>query len=240
MTKNIPRYIKIKDAIVNSIQKGDLLHNGRLPSEEELANIYNVSRTTVRSALQALEAEGLVTKKHGSGNFVHLEGNFTAKNATFALLHTEENAAPIMTECVAHQIFLEENVAKKLNEKPGILALKIIKRFQDHGVEESCTIEQIPLRYIKIMPQAQEIPESLYDFTTRFCGLEIKNIVTEISAVHEPEEIFENPDFPILRMEEIFKDTNGRNIVYSNYYTNSSKVRIQVIRNRPPQFWKIR
>jgi len=57
MVKRDPRYMKIKAKIIDTINKGKILDDGRLPSEDELASIYNVSRTTVRSALQALEAD---------------------------------------------------------------------------------------------------------------------------------------------------------------------------------------
>ena len=43
----------------------------RLPSEEELSRNLGISRATVREALQALIADGYVTRRHGKGNFGH-------------------------------------------------------------------------------------------------------------------------------------------------------------------------
>ena len=54
----------------------DLIRNGhfqsgdRLPSEKELCEMFQVSRTTVRSGLQSLGALGLVDSRDGSGTFV--------------------------------------------------------------------------------------------------------------------------------------------------------------------------
>ncbi|MFD4747805.1 GntR family transcriptional regulator [Streptomyces rubiginosohelvolus] len=42
----------------------------RLPSEAQPAARYTVSTPTLRSALALLQAEGLVEKVHGEGNFV--------------------------------------------------------------------------------------------------------------------------------------------------------------------------
>src|SRR5256884_5746061 len=54
----------------------DLIRNGhfqsgdRLPSEKELCEMFQVSRTTVRSGLQSLNTLGLVEPRDGSGTFV--------------------------------------------------------------------------------------------------------------------------------------------------------------------------
>ena len=42
----------------------------QLPSEAEMVEQYGVSRSTVRSALSALEAEGLIVRRWGVGTFV--------------------------------------------------------------------------------------------------------------------------------------------------------------------------
>jgi len=42
----------------------------RLPSEVEIASLYGVSRVTVRRAVAALAAEGMVTVIHGRGTFI--------------------------------------------------------------------------------------------------------------------------------------------------------------------------
>ncbi|MFC5719618.1 winged helix-turn-helix domain-containing protein, partial [Streptomyces gamaensis] len=42
----------------------------RLPAETDLARHYRVSMPTMRAALALLEAEGIVEKHHGRGNFI--------------------------------------------------------------------------------------------------------------------------------------------------------------------------
>ncbi|MFD7393847.1 GntR family transcriptional regulator [Streptomyces virginiae] len=60
----------IADDLRNQISKGHLKAGERLPSEAQLAARYAVSTPTLRNALALLQAEGLVEKLHGSGNFV--------------------------------------------------------------------------------------------------------------------------------------------------------------------------
>lgn len=66
--------IRIHEEVFNQIHQ--LIKEGRfrardqLPSERELAETFKVSRTSVREALRALEIQGLVVSRTGTGNFV--------------------------------------------------------------------------------------------------------------------------------------------------------------------------
>ncbi|MDQ8706651.1 GntR family transcriptional regulator [Streptomyces sp. LHD-70] len=60
----------IADDLRNQISTGRIAAGERLPSESELASHYKVSTPTLRNALAILQAEGLVEKIHGKGNFV--------------------------------------------------------------------------------------------------------------------------------------------------------------------------
>jgi GntR family transcriptional repressor for pyruvate dehydrogenase complex len=52
------------------IDAGKLKAGDRLPSERELAETFRVSRSSVREAIKALENEGLVITRPGSGTFI--------------------------------------------------------------------------------------------------------------------------------------------------------------------------
>lgn len=58
------------DQILNLIAEGRLKPGDRLPSERELVKQLKVSRTSVREALRALEAKGIIEVKPGSGSFI--------------------------------------------------------------------------------------------------------------------------------------------------------------------------
>ncbi len=61
---------RISTDLRKQIQEGSLGPGALLPSEPELARDYNVSRQTARSALQALEREGLVIVRPRRGRVV--------------------------------------------------------------------------------------------------------------------------------------------------------------------------
>jgi GntR family transcriptional regulator len=50
--EGVPLYVKIREAIRTDISKGIVKRGEKLPSEDELASRYGVSRMTVRQALQ--------------------------------------------------------------------------------------------------------------------------------------------------------------------------------------------
>ncbi len=67
----------IYNQILLKISEGTYRQGGKLPSESELCEMYKASRTSIRNALQRLEAIGLIETFKGKGSFVK-EG--TAKN----------------------------------------------------------------------------------------------------------------------------------------------------------------
>jgi GntR family transcriptional repressor for pyruvate dehydrogenase complex len=63
------------DRIVDMIRRGDYAPGDRLPGERKLAAELKVSRSSVREAIQRLEAMGLVISRHGQGTFVKEPGS---------------------------------------------------------------------------------------------------------------------------------------------------------------------
>jgi GntR family transcriptional regulator len=65
-----PLYLQLVDAITAAITCGRFKDGEALPAERILSERLDVSRTTVRKALDELTAHGLITSRQGSGNFV--------------------------------------------------------------------------------------------------------------------------------------------------------------------------
>ena len=63
-------YRQIADQIRGLIRSGEFAAGARLPPERDLAKQLGVSRPSVREALIALEVEGLVEVRIGSGIYV--------------------------------------------------------------------------------------------------------------------------------------------------------------------------
>lgn len=65
-----PLYQQVKRYISDKIFSGELSPMDRVPSENELVRLFEVSRMTANRALGELTAEGLLNRVHGKGTFV--------------------------------------------------------------------------------------------------------------------------------------------------------------------------
>lgn len=67
---SIPLYQQLVDLIKDQIATGKLKENDRLMTEIELSKVYDVSRITVRKAIELLVDEDILVKCQGVGTFV--------------------------------------------------------------------------------------------------------------------------------------------------------------------------
>ncbi len=65
-----PRYLQLGRHLARAINDGVLGPDSSLPSEREMAEITQLSRVTIRKAIEVLVNDNLVVQRHGSGTFV--------------------------------------------------------------------------------------------------------------------------------------------------------------------------
>lgn len=70
MTKTIPAYQRIKNAILDNIHSGKWQAGNAISTEMALAKEFGVSRMTVNRALKELSEERVLERRQGSGTFV--------------------------------------------------------------------------------------------------------------------------------------------------------------------------
>lgn len=70
LKEGIPRHSQISQWLRKKIEEGDFKPDEKLPSENELAKKFDVSRVTIRRALQSLESEEIIYRCQGLGSFV--------------------------------------------------------------------------------------------------------------------------------------------------------------------------
>lgn len=75
MKKNTPKYERIKDYVLKGIKARNFSHT--VPSENQLAEKFKVSRMTARKAIDAIEREGFVERVPGKGTFIKKNQHYT-------------------------------------------------------------------------------------------------------------------------------------------------------------------
>lgn len=68
--EQIPQYRKLYELLRKHILNGIYEEGSLLPSENELSAVYEITRPTVRHALDTLVKDGLILKKQGKGSIV--------------------------------------------------------------------------------------------------------------------------------------------------------------------------
>jgi GntR family transcriptional repressor for pyruvate dehydrogenase complex len=81
---------EIIDVIREDIATGRIERGARLPTERELARHFGVNQSTVREAIRALVAMGLIDVRHGSGAYVREDSGAIVATSLRTLLQLEQ------------------------------------------------------------------------------------------------------------------------------------------------------
>ena len=68
--KPSPLYMQLKEKIVEKIHTGQWVAGSKIPTEHQLCQEYQLSRITVRQALESLANDGYIVRQQGRGTFV--------------------------------------------------------------------------------------------------------------------------------------------------------------------------
>lgn len=66
----VPLYYQIYDVLKEEIENGTYLPGSQIPTESELGERFDVSRITVKQAIQKLVTDGFLYRQQGKGTFV--------------------------------------------------------------------------------------------------------------------------------------------------------------------------
>lgn len=73
---NVPLYCQLKNLIIEKIEKGEFEADSKIPSEQDFCEQYDISRPTVRQAINELTASGRLYKLKGKGTFVSAQKTY--------------------------------------------------------------------------------------------------------------------------------------------------------------------
>jgi GntR family transcriptional regulator len=85
-TNALPLYVQITELLIRDIAAGRLLDGEKLPPERDMAASLGIAVGTLRQALKALAAKGMLVRVQGSGNYIRAKAGV---DSVYALLRIE-------------------------------------------------------------------------------------------------------------------------------------------------------
>ena len=179
------RYGKLADSLIKRIKQGFWRIGDYLPSENNLAVEFEVSRPTVRRALQNLEENGFISRRRGDGTRVLADkptNSFNYATQPIADLLYSGGADRIVTSKKA--IIADEKLAHQLDGKPGKHWLKICQHRLDQQSQQMLVWGNvyIDFRYQDIQAKIDDYPGFICDLLEEQHGV----VINEIQQVIKP------------------------------------------------------
>ncbi len=217
----IPLYHQIKQDIKEKIKSNKYAVNDPIPSESELISLYNVSRMTVRLAIDELEKEGYVKKIQGKGTFVKKKKLTQELNSISSWSETVKSQGIIADTKVleAKEILANEEIAEQMKVPPGtpLYSIKRIKSVENEpiGISQVYLLAQI----VPSIINDPGISDSIYAVMETKYNIELSTAteVVEAKAADEVESSLLNINVgsPVISVTRLTTDAFGRIIEYS-------------------------
>ncbi|WP_260472080.1 GntR family transcriptional regulator [Bacillus canaveralius] len=191
----IPLYFQLKELILSEIKEGNYKIGSLIPTENELSDMFGISRTTVRQAITELVQEGWLYRVKSKGTFVakpKIEQSFIQALGSFNDQIAELGRTP-STELLDFEVIdAPDKVAKELKLGPKEKVIYIHrKRFAD---EDPIVMVKTYLPYNKcrFVLNHDLAKESLYPVLASHDETQIYKIHRYIEAVEADEYDVEN------------------------------------------------
>lgn len=202
----------------------------RLPSERELSLRWGVARMTIRHATDALVAEGLVERRHGSGTYVIPQPLVRLLGLTSFTQDMRERGLDPSSRLLAFQAFgADGSVATQLRIQAGDRVINFTRLRLGSGEAMAVETVWIPALLVPgIGPD--DLGGSLYELLAR----RYRIIPGSASVTIEPvlpdtgtrELLTISPEQPCLRLRMIDSDTRGRVIMIANCVYRGDKYQL--------------
>lgn len=224
-----PLYIQLADQLIEKITN-EMEVDDLLPSERKLADIYNVSRTTVRLALNYLETNGYISIKHGKGSSV-LDRHQSLINLSNMYSFTDQMLSigkKPQTTLLSFSIIDNSTYLKKIFNTKEKKLIKLIRLRSANDIPMIYEESFIPYSKFKGISEDDLNQRALYDIFLDDYEEVIKLAQEEFSA-----EIANKSAAKYLALDE---NSPVLNIFRTTYNTNDEVVEYTESKARPDKF----
>ncbi|ANN65111.1 GntR family transcriptional regulator [Bordetella bronchialis] len=222
MNSPLPLYHQVYLLLRQQLLDGTYAPDAPLPGENALAQDYGVSRLTVRRALDALAAEGLVSRRQGRGTFAQPPSQLSApqQGATVDALMAHLARMGMSTQVRLLELAVEPAtpaVAARLEVEPGSPVHRSLRVRSHHGEAFSYLQTHVPdaigRRISRKALGSKPLLQIFGELGIRVSGAE--QAVTAVLADAAAAEALGVPvASALLNIRRLVRDVDGRPIEY--------------------------
>lgn len=219
-------YRIINDIIENQYQPGDFL-----PTQNEYAERFCVSRLTVREAVKELCRRGIVETTRGKGTILikspDVLGEASRVNGLSSRKSGGYNTAIHSKVISISKVKANPTIAGALHIPVDTLLTHIVRIRIKDGKPACLDKSYLIDRYVEGIDFSREDLEtgSLYCLLKREKGLEFAHIIEQFRAVVCPKDVASllqiNEGEPVLKIQRVSMDQEGRAVEYCENYDRS-------------------
>jgi len=226
----IPLYVQLKNKLAKDIKEnyttGDLI-----PSELKIEKEYEVSRITVRKAIELLERENILERKQGCGTFVKEQKILYDANSIGSLTQRlSKQNHKLTTKSIEFEIINGEHYVKELLQCDTLIC---VKRFRElNGTPFAFMHNYLDVKKVPNLEDKFNI-ESLYTFLKEEYSIEFYNAEETVEAKDASKEeslklgIKENTS--LLSLHRLSFDKNNRPVEYSDIVIKADMYKHKII-----------
>jgi DNA-binding GntR family transcriptional regulator len=231
-SRSIPRHKKLYEVLRKHILDGVYREGDLLPSENELCQLYGLTRPTVRQALSTLANDGYIRKHQGKGSIVHLLprdiGILSVSGTTSAVgnrnLKTSIIVKPVLIPWEKNFMY----TLSGLEAESGCIYMERLRLLDDEPIFYDITyIANINLPRIT---SRQFENRSLFKILRDYYRIEIKGGEQRIKAIPSSGKISKylhiKRGMPVLHLERKLETNTPGLYLYSSIYCNTEKYSI--------------
>lgn len=183
------KYALVADELATRIESGLIAVGERLPTEQDLMRRFQVSRHTVRHALDELRRRGVIESRQGRGSSVVKRGSAPVYSET---VESVEELLRFATQSVLHLsdprlVIVDEDLADYLSVAEGRELLEVRSRRTRAGAGKTDILSIGQLWFDGLYSSAAlsstDVSDSVADRIARRFGFEIAEVRQSVSAV---------------------------------------------------------
>lgn len=238
-TRGVPLYVSVRERMRREL--ANMEHGEAIPVESELERRFDVSRITIRRALQDLADEGWLLRQQGRGSFVQ----------TPKLTH-QLNLISSWTEQIRQLGFVPKTAQRKIRrEKPSEAIADVLKIPRDAAViriERLRLADREPISHMVNYLPEQLVPdllkhkpsdESLYDYlATQYQlvpALATDTVGTRAATPDEERLLRLSRNTPVLTVERLTSLANGTPLEWATVSSRGDRFQYQItVHGRTP------